>query len=164
MPIRFESDPREPTFPVLQFPPGEPILIVVGSDRAHERQHLLHWLPQHARSVPCTHEDCPWCPSPRRSVTYIPALQIAHGRWAQRILPLNDGMLPFLKENRELVVWEFKRGPRNNAPVRWKPVIAFGLKIPTFVGFDVVPSLLRMWGEFKELRRIARPASEGEVA
>jgi len=48
MPIRFESDPREPTFPVLQFPPGEPILIVVGSDRAHERQHLLHWLPQHA--------------------------------------------------------------------------------------------------------------------
>jgi len=146
MAIRWMEDCRTPCFPVIQFPPGETVLILAGSDKSHDRSHLLHWLPDHKRSVPCTHEDCPWCPAPRRLVTYVPALQLGGNRWFQRILPVNDGMVRFLGENRASVIWDFRRGPRGNASVRWFPYATFRGQIPNFEGFDVVPSLLRMWG------------------
>jgi hypothetical protein len=157
MPIRWMEDGREPTFPVLQFPAGETVYLVAGSDKRFDRSHLLHWLPDHKRSVPCTHEDCPWCPSPRRSCVYVPALQIANARWAQRVLPLTDGMQGFLKENRAGSIWEFRRADRFNAPVKWAPSLTFKLTVPKFEGFDVVPSLLRMWGIFTQLEKRVQP-------
>ena len=153
MPIRFGEDSRQPTFDVLQFRPGDSHTLIAGSDRSFDRSTLLHWLPDHKRGVPCLHEDCPWCPSPTRSVTYVPVLAVSGTRWLHKVLGVQDGMRVFLEEERAMKVYRFGRVGARNAPVRWQWVIDGIIKPIPFEGFDVTASLYRLWGMFADMKR-----------
>lgn len=162
MPIRFDADPRPEVFQVVQFHVEEPIHLIPGSDVSFQRSHVLHWLSAEKRTVPCTHEDCPWCPLPSRQAVYVPALVYSTGSrcWKQKILCLTQQMHPFLKENYAGSVWIFSRSKRHNGPVVWRRAENLANPQP-FAGFDVVPSLLRMWGMWGKTRRTAnRPDAE----
>lgn len=159
MPIRFDSDPRPETFQVLQYVQDVPIYVIVASDVSFDRKHALHWLSDQRRTVPCTHEDCPWCPSPVRLAHYLPCLAFSSSFrcWKQKVLPLTQQLEGFLKETRAGVVWQFVRRKRHNGPVTWSRCEELRNPQP-FSGFDVVPSLLKMWGMWgKTKRTAARP-------
>lgn len=154
MPIRFDSDPRPETFQVLQFFQDEPQHLIVGNDASFYKAHALHWLNAEKRTVPCTHEDCPWCPAPVRLSTYLPVLAYSASArcWKQKVLNLTQQMEPFLKEPKAGIVWTFCRRKRHNGPVCWSKCENLR-NVQPFAGFDVVPSLLRMWGMWGKTRR-----------
>ena len=154
MPIRFDEGELAPASEVLQFHLGRPQWLIVGSQATFRKKHLLHYLPAKSRCVPCLHEDCPWCPGDLRLNWYLPALWYARERnaWKQGVLTLTSGMVDFLKEPVEGVVWEFERIGKKNGPVRWKRCERVFKPVP-FGGFDVVPSLCRVWGMYANMRR-----------
>lgn len=162
MPLRFNSDRAPVAFQVLQFLEGSPLFIRAGTDPQFRLTTPLHWLSDQARAVPCMHEDCPWCPRPKRYATFVPCLAYSSSAraWKQKVLPLTQRMDDFLLENLEETVWEFVRRGRRNAPVTWK--LCERLKASTpFPGFDVEPSLLKMWGMWASMKRTdARPDTE----
>jgi len=61
-------------------------------------------------------------------------------------------MEDFLKEDLEFSVWDFCRRGRKNSPVSWRRCETTKASQP-FAGFDVEPSLLKMWGMFANFRR-----------
>ena len=162
MPLRFDSDPRPETFQVLQFALDAPIFIIAGADASFQRRTALHWLPDQKRAVPCTHEDCPWCPTPIRMATYLPALAYSTSLrvWKQKVLPLTESMEEFLTVQHVGKIFEFVRRGRKNAPVRWSQCEHLPKPQP-FAGFDVLPSLLKVWGMYASAKRTkARPDAD----
>lgn len=154
MPIRFDQGERPQTFEVIQFKLGRPHFLIAGSDVAFHRRHLLHWLNDQKRGIPCTHEECPWCPGPTREAWYLPCLYAAPDRrtWKQGVLTLTEKMHDFRKLPLAGAIWHFERYGRFNAPVTWKHSEQVFKPIP-FAGFDVIPSLVRVWGMYANMKR-----------
>lgn len=154
MPVRFGHVARPQARQVLQYVVGEPLFVVVGTDRSFERECQIHWLPGQQRGVPCTEEDCPWCPLPLKACTYLPALAYtANGRrWKEKVIYLTERMQEFLEEPRDNVIWQFLRSGYRNAPVKWSRFDREKYSQP-FAGFDVEESLWKIWGMFGHARR-----------
>jgi hypothetical protein len=68
-------------------------------------------------------------------------------------------MRDFLAEPREGIVWEFRRRKKKNARVSWSRMESQKYSQP-FPGFDVVDSLLQMWGMYAHARRTADKPDE----
>ncbi len=149
MPLRFNSAPAPDFYDVIQFKLDVSWHLVVGSDRALRLESPMHWLSAQSRLVPCLHEDCPWCHLPTRHVCYCPAQHWVSSAqmWRNVILPVSDGMRDFLKEETAKKIYLFVRRGRSNAPVSWRQVELNKIAAP-FTGFDCLPSLRRMWGEY----------------
>jgi hypothetical protein len=156
MPIRFGEGDIPLAFEVVQFLLNEPVFVIAGSDPALRKAHVLHYLSEQRRTVPCLHEDCPWHKLPIRQAYYLPALRYGAvtKSWKQCVLPLTWGMRGFQDEKVEGKVWEFSRTRCNNGPVRWRCREDLVKALP-FAGFDVVPSLVRMWGMYTNFKRRA---------
>lgn len=165
MPVRFGHVARPKARQVLQYVVNDPLFVVVGTDRSFEREVTLHWLPGQNRGVPCTQEDCPWCPLPPKQATYLPALAYSPSRrsWKEKVIYLTERMEEFLDEPRELTIWEFLRSGYKNAPVKWKRYEREKYLQP-FAGFDVEESLWKIWGMFGHARRnSAQPGHDREL-
>lgn len=158
MPLRFGAVGPSCTREVLQFKPDLPKFVVGGSDRSFERETPLHWLPGPRKAVPCTWEDCPWClvRPPDRVCTYVPCMAWSENykKWKEWILPIHQRMADWLPMPRQNVVYQFGRVKHHNAPVQWKH--REDLKIAAvFPGFELLPSLLKMWGMYGEAKRVS---------
>jgi hypothetical protein len=143
---------------ILQYRLDEVLYVLVGSDRSFELETPLHWLPEHKRTVPCTHEDCRFClrAPPDRVGFYLPVLLYSHEKrcWQEKILPLHWGMRDFLELPRDKIVYGFGRTKYKNAPVKWKTHPEYKITV-SFLGFDCIPSVMHMWGMYAKLRRTA---------
>lgn len=157
MPVRFDAGHVPVSFELLQVRQDRPQFVIAGSDKALWKQSLIHWLTAERRGVPCLHEDCPWCPGPTRDYIYAPVLWYASASraWKQGVLCLTEKMHGFKAEDHEGVIWEMFRRGRPNAPVQWQKSSA-NLRPCDFKGFDVVPTLMKVWGMYTQFRRRAR--------
>jgi len=156
MPIRFGPSPRPQVRQVLQFFVDAPLWVVCGTDKAYDREHLLHWLSAEERTIPCTHEDCPWHHLPTRIQFYVPCLLYGASSRSYRefILPIHWGMREFLNEERQGVIWEFRRRKKKNARVTWTRMERQSYSQP-FAGFDIEERLAHMWGMYANAKRTA---------
>jgi hypothetical protein len=164
MPVRFNSAPPRDWFDVIQFKVGVKWHLVVASDKSYRKETPLHWLPAAGRTVPCLHEDCPWHHLPERRCIYLPAATWSQEtqRWQNLVLPVMDGMRKFLEKDCHGRIWTFERRDHEKAPVSfWLSETQRGA-FP-FPGFDVEPSLLRMWGQYVNYKLI-RNSDAGDVA
>jgi hypothetical protein len=154
MPVRFGPVAGPSVRQVLQFKPDKPWFIVGGTDRQFDAETQLHWLAGVNRGVPCTHEDCPWCPLPWRTVVYVPVLAYNWQRrcWEEKVLPINDGMKAWLEQPRAAHVWEFQRRGYKNSPVTWQFCAQHKYSAP-FAGFDTTASLYKMWGMYAHAKK-----------
>lgn len=164
MPVRFGHVPRPEARPVLQYRVDKPLFIVAGSDTSFDRETPIHWLPDLDRGVPCTHEDCPWCVAhnPTRTIVYVPCQCFSTERrcWFEAVAPINEGMQDFLKQPRSKIVYQFVRRNYRNATVKWFKCEREKWS-NEFSGFDVEPSLFKMWGMYGKARKTAdRPGED----
>lgn len=149
MPLRFKDRPAPlSTFKVLEFKLGLDQYVIVGHEPACQVVKSLHWLAPQRRSVPCLDEDCPWHHLPTREALYRPCLYADLKHWKIGIIPFTSKMLPFLDTEYRGKIYKFFRHETYNGPVKWsfqEHMRPCTIPVPSI---DVVPSLLRMWGEY----------------
>jgi len=147
MGIRFDEQDRREWYEILQFC-GETMMILrLCPNKDYWRITKLHWLPEHRKSVPCLYEDCPWCNSPVRWCTYVPVLLLAVSSraWVRKVLAVTDGMRACLDLVEDGLQWRLHRrnGKRGRIVSSYEKLLPAP---PSFVPFDVEPSLRRLWG------------------
>lgn len=162
MPLRFNSAPPTRLYDVLEVKVGEKWPIRIGSDLAHRLETDLHWLPSQRRTVPCLHEDCPWCHLPARPVIFAPIefFQLQTKLWIPAILCASLRMRALLAEDVAGKVYQLSRCDRDNAPIKWMELERHRSNLQ-FRGFELEASLKRMWGEYCNYK-IVRPKLAAE--
>lgn len=157
MPLRFNSAPPATFYDVLETKIGCQWTIRIGIDKSFWLSCDLHWLPAQRRTVPCLQEDCPWCHLPGRPTTFVP-IEVYFSvtrKWKGFILSCTRKMLPLIEGSIDGRVFEISRYGRDNAPIQWKELEQHRSNL-VFRGFDLQPSLKRMWGEYVNYK-VVRP-------
>ena len=166
MPVRFKDRPSPmSTFNVLEFKLALDHYVVVGEPATGHVAKTLHWLPSQSRTVPCLDEDCPWHHLPIREAVYCPCLYQAGRLWKTGIMTLTLKMQRFLECDYRGKIYKFARKDCYNGPVVWayqEHMRPCAIPVPPI---DVIPSLLRMWGEFSnyKIRTAADQAAAAEL-
>lgn len=161
MPVRFGESSRPEVRQVLKYILDNPMHVILGSDEEFDRRTRLHWLSGQGRSVPCLHEDCPFCNLPYRECTYVPVLLWSNVRrsWHEAVLPVLESMTAILAGPRAGRIWIVCRSGKRNSRVVFNSAKTSVLP-GDFKGFDVEPSLFRMWSMFGKLRRTGPDPTE----
>jgi len=149
MPLRFNPEGPAPFYDVLEVKLGCSITVQIGTNKAFYLRSALHWLPAQERTVPCLEEDCPWHHLPIRIATHVPVMNYLQSkrRWVNAVLPVTHRMRAILDGDHVGTVYELFRLKAYNAPVSWR-INETARSNFDFKGFDVEPSLRRMWGEY----------------
>lgn len=153
---------------VITLRPGQSVSMQLCGDRASHRHCTLHWVKDERRSLPCLTTACPRCDLPMRYVSYVPARvwDNRNQRWTPKIACLGVGRDAVLDHpSIDAVLWRATKGDYQTAEVKWFEEIP-KFDLPKFKAFDIVPSLMHMWGMkhadaglvADDARAIVRPA------
>jgi len=154
MGVQFREDhSHEARFRMLRVvipTPSEPLHLVIGRNPIFWRTVALHWDTDLKRNVPCTGEECVYCPQPTRECTYVPCLLAKGaspgGRFGVRVVPVSDGWADMLDQDHAVNVYRVVRQARSHS-CRWSvasTLAAYGLT--PYEGQEIEPTLFRMWG------------------
>jgi len=148
MSIFLDHVPRRNNIPVVTWKPGETRRLILHGDTSAWAKVYLHWLHDHKRSIPCKGRDCTFCDLPKRICVYAQAIEWSNKlqKWLQRISPINESGLDLMTDPHVGdVLWMATRGKARNSPVKWSQAVAT-TSLPLCGPFDVMPTLLWMWG------------------
>jgi len=171
MPVVFRGGAQDaPRYPIVRTQKSSFVQFL--AEPLAIKSTYLHWLIQARRCVPCLgEEECPWCPGPTRWEAYAPVLWqrlqpvawdangavVKHGPvWVPAILRITESMADILEQSHigEVIEIERVNEKRQNSPLRWSvkqrlPAAAVSGVAP----FDVVPTLMRVWGMYAVMKR-----------
>ncbi len=143
------SEEKVKTYTTIVLVPCKTYRAIIGHDKSFHRQTLLHYDTALGQSVPCLHDECKRCPAPTRRITYVPAWVFMGPslQFKERILMVTASWESILAHDLDKWIYTLRRErDASNAPLTWAIESAIGGKSRPLTGFNIEPSLYRMWG------------------